>query len=97
MHYRRLVISRKLSHPQACRRCSGIDSLQAVILKCMHSLVTRNAIILCPHPAALECSNDAARMIAEVAEANGAPKGAIQWLEKPPIEQVGRLSKVRQN
>lgn len=68
MHYRRLIISRKLSHPQACRRCSGIDSLQAVMLKCMHSLVTRNAIILCPHPAALECSNDAARMIAEVAD-----------------------------
>jgi len=69
------------------------NPVATVFVKCLHALVTRNAVILCPHPAAVECSNDAARMIAEVAEANGAPKGCIQWLENPSIEQVGGLMK----
>jgi len=69
------------------------NPVATVILKCMHTLVTRNVIILCPHPAAIECSNHAAKMIADAAESAGAPKGAIQWLETPSIEMVGRLMK----
>jgi acyl-CoA reductase-like NAD-dependent aldehyde dehydrogenase len=69
------------------------NPVATVFLKCMHTLVTRNSIILCPHPAAIGCCNHAAKMIAEVAEAHGAPKGAIQWLEKPSVEMVGRLMK----
>ena len=69
------------------------NPVATVYLKCLHALVTRNAVILCPHPAAVGCSNHAAKMIAEIAEANGAPKDCVQWLENPSIEVVGGLMK----
>ncbi len=64
-----------------------------VMVKSCYAIATRNATIMCGHPGAKECSNDTARFIAEVAEAHGMPKGAIQWLESPNIDQVGRLMK----
>lgn len=64
-----------------------------VMVKACYAIATRNSVIMCGHPGAKGCSNDTARFIAEVAEANGMPKGAIQWLENPNIDQVGRLMK----
>ena len=53
--------------------------------------MTRNAIVLCPHPAARECSIDAARTLAEAAEAAGAPEAVIQVIERPTIPLINEF------
>lgn len=62
-----------------------------IYYKVMASLLTRNAIILCPHPGAKACSIDAADYLAQVAEQAGAPKGVIQTLRAPSVALVGEL------
>ncbi len=59
--------------------------------KTLISLMGRNALILCPHPAAKECSVDAADYLAAAAEAAGAPKNSIQVLREPSIPVVGAM------
>ncbi|MBL8895380.1 MAG: aldehyde dehydrogenase family protein, partial [Rhizobiales bacterium] len=46
-------------------------------------LLTRNALIVSPHPAAIKSSVDVARFLAKVAEDAGAPDGTIQIIESP--------------
>lgn len=69
--------------------CTG--PIMTVFYKAIISMMTRNAVILCPHPAAKECSAHAAKLMAEVAEAAGAPQYAIQTLENPSIPLVSQL------
>ncbi|MEH6472942.1 MAG: hypothetical protein V7752_17005 [Halopseudomonas sp.] len=45
-----------------------------IFYKAIISLMTLNAVILCPHPGAKACCVDAAEYLAEVAEAAGAPR-----------------------
>ncbi len=52
-----------------------------VIFKSLIALKTRNPIIFSFHPSAYESSKMAAEIIREAAEAAGAPKNCIQWLE----------------
>lgn len=63
----------------------------AAIFKCLLTLKTRNAIILCPHPRATKCTVEAARIVRDAAVAAGAPPGVVQWIESPslPVTQVG--------
>ncbi len=42
--------------------------------KTLMAILSRNAIVFSPHPAARECSVDAAKTLAEAAEAAGAPR-----------------------
>jgi acyl-CoA reductase-like NAD-dependent aldehyde dehydrogenase len=67
------------------------NPIMTVNFKVIANLVARNAVILCPHPAAKECCNHAAHFLAEVAEKAGAPKGSIQILEEPNITLVNML------
>lgn len=67
------------------------NPIMTVNFKVIANLIARNAVILCPHPAAKECCNHAAKYLAEVAEKAGAPKGAVQILEVPSIAVVGEL------
>jgi acyl-CoA reductase-like NAD-dependent aldehyde dehydrogenase len=53
----------------------------------------RNAIVLSPHVRAAKCSIEAARIVREAAEAAGAPKGLIQWIEKPSLALATALMK----
>lgn len=69
------------------------NPVATVFYKVLCALITRNAIILCPHPAAKACCNHAAQMMADVAVQLGAPKGLIQYLEAPSVDVVGRLMK----
>ena len=61
------------------------DPIAAMFHTAILCLLTRNAVILCPHPSAMECSVDAARLIAKVAEDAGAPDGTIQVIDSPSI------------
>ncbi|MCL2383033.1 MAG: bifunctional acetaldehyde-CoA/alcohol dehydrogenase [Oscillospiraceae bacterium] len=54
-----------------------------VIFKALMALMTRNPIIFAPHPAATNCSIEAARIIRDAAIAAGAPEDCIQWIEPP--------------
>ena len=56
--------------------------------KILIALLTRNAIVISPHPAARECSVAAATRLAEAAVAAGAPDGVIQIIESPSIPMV---------
>jgi acyl-CoA reductase-like NAD-dependent aldehyde dehydrogenase len=65
-----------------------ISTLYFKVLLC---LLTRNAIVLSPHPFARASSVDAARVLADAAVAAGAPDGCIQIVEEPTIPLVEAL------
>jgi len=52
-----------------------------IIFKSMIAIKSRNAIIFSPHPRAVGCSLEAARIMSEAAESAGAPKGLIGCIE----------------
>lgn len=56
--------------------------------KVLLALLTRNAIVISPHPAVKETSIEAANALAEAAETAGAPAGVIQILAEPSIPMV---------
>jgi len=64
------------------------NPVATIYYKAMLALLSRNAIVLSPHPAARKVSNDAARHLARAAEAAGAPSGLIQCVEEPSIPLV---------
>lgn len=49
----------------------------SVFYKALLALMTRNAIVISPHPAAKACCSDAARLLNRAAEKAGAPDGVI--------------------
>lgn len=64
------------------------NPVATVYYKSMLAILSRNAIVLCPHPAAKACSADAALHLAKAAEAAGAPSGLIQCVEEPSVPLV---------
>ncbi len=52
-----------------------------IIFKSIISIKSRNAIVFSPHPRAVGCSFEAARIMAEAAESAGAPKGLIGCIQ----------------
>jgi acetaldehyde dehydrogenase / alcohol dehydrogenase len=67
------------------------NPIATVYFKAILALMTRNAIVLSPHPQAKACCTDAVRMLAAAAEAAGAPEGAIQVLAEPTIPLIEAL------
>lgn len=67
------------------------NPVATIYFKTMLALMTRNAIILSPHPQAKAVCAQAARMLAEAAKAAGAPDGAIQVIEAPTIPLIEAL------
>lgn len=67
------------------------NPVATIFFKTMLALMTRNAIILSPHPQAKACCADAARLLAEAAKAAGAPDGAVQVIDEPNIPLLEKL------
>lgn len=67
------------------------NPISTVNFKVMSALMTRNAIVISPHPAARECSVDAIDHLAEVAADAGAPDGTIQVVRQPILPLIDRL------
>ena len=67
------------------------NPVSTVFFKTVLALMTRNAIILSPHPQAKACCSDAARLLAEAAKEAGAPDGAIQVIDEPNIPLLEKL------
>jgi acyl-CoA reductase-like NAD-dependent aldehyde dehydrogenase len=67
------------------------NPIATLYYKAMLAVLSRNAIVFSPHPGARECSVDAAKMLAEAAEAAGAPAGLIQCIEHPSVLLVQEI------
>ena len=64
------------------------NPVATIYYKAMLAILSRNAIVISPHPAAKKVSNEAVEYLASAAEAAGAPSGLIQCIEKPTIPLV---------
>jgi acetaldehyde dehydrogenase/alcohol dehydrogenase len=67
------------------------NPISTLYFKVILSLLTRNSVVVSPHPFAQECCADAARVLAEAAVAAGAPDGVVQVVEKPSIPLIDAL------
>jgi acyl-CoA reductase-like NAD-dependent aldehyde dehydrogenase len=67
------------------------NPVATVYFKILLALMTRNAIVISPHPFAKGVCAEAARTMAEAAVAAGAPDGCIQVVEEPSIPLVNAL------
>ena len=63
--------------------------------KVLIALKGKNAIVVSPHPRAVNCTCEAARILAEAAEEAGAPKGIVQCLTKATIQGTNELMRHR--
>jgi acetaldehyde dehydrogenase (acetylating) len=64
-----------------------------MMFKAIISVKGRNAIVASPHPRATRCTVEAAQLIAQAAEAAGAPQGLISCLGTPTPEATQELMK----
>ncbi len=57
------------------------------------ALLTRNALVLSPHPMAKACCADAARLVNRAAEQAGAPDGIVQVIDNPTMPVIEAVMK----
>jgi acyl-CoA reductase-like NAD-dependent aldehyde dehydrogenase len=69
------------------------NPVATINFKALIALMTRNAIVISPHPAARACCVDAVRTLAQAAEAAGAPEGILQVVETPSIPLIDQFMK----
>ena len=69
------------------------NPIATIYFKTLAALMTRNAIVISPHPAARKSSVDAVKALAKAAEDAGAPEGIIQVIENPSIPMVDEFMK----
>ncbi|MFI6602522.1 aldehyde dehydrogenase family protein [Nonomuraea sp. NPDC050536] len=67
------------------------NPVATVYFKVLLALMTRNAVVVSPHPLAKQCCADAARVLGEAAVAAGAPDGIVQVVEEPTIPLIESL------
>jgi acetaldehyde dehydrogenase / alcohol dehydrogenase len=67
------------------------NPIATVFFKVLLALMTRNAVVVSPHPMAREVSAEAAHTLAQAAIAAGAPDGCIQVVEEPTIPLIEAL------
>lgn len=67
------------------------NPVATVYFKIILALMTRNAVVVAPHPRARKCCADAARLLAEAAVDAGAPDGIVQVVDEPSIPLVEPL------
>ncbi|MFC0449188.1 aldehyde dehydrogenase family protein [Rhodococcus jostii] len=67
------------------------NPVATVYFKTLLSLMTRNAVVIAPHPRAQECSAHAAHTLAAAAVAAGAPDGIVQVVTEPSLPLVEGL------
>lgn len=67
------------------------NPVATIYYKAMLAILSRNAIVLSPHPAAKRVSAEAARHLATAVEAAGAPSGLIQCVEEPSVALVQEI------
>jgi len=66
-----------------------------VIFKVLSAVKSGNAIVCAPHPRAVRCGNEAARIMSEAAERAGAPEGLVQCLDQVTVQGTSELMRHR--
>jgi len=69
------------------------NPVSTIYFKALIALMTRNAIVISPHPAARACCVDAVHTLARAAEAAGAPEGVLQVVDTPSIPLIDQFMK----
>ena len=69
------------------------NPVSTVYFKALIALMTRNAMVISPHPAARACCVDAVHVLAQAAEAAGAPEGVLQVVDNPSIPLIDQFMK----
>ncbi len=64
-----------------------------IFFKILLALMTRNAIIVSPHPRAKKCSAEGALAMAKAAEQAGAPAGIVQVIAEPNLPLIDHIMK----
>jgi len=67
------------------------NPVSTVVFKALSAIITRNAVVLSPHPGAKDCSTHAADHFIRIAEAAGAPKNIIQIVREPSVPLVNQI------
>jgi acetaldehyde dehydrogenase / alcohol dehydrogenase len=67
------------------------NPIATVYFKVLLSLMTRNAVVVSPHPLARKTSAEAVHLLARAAVAAGAPDGCLQVVEEPTIPLIEAL------
>ena len=67
------------------------NPIATVYFKVLLALMTRNAVVVSPHPLARKVSAEAVHLLAEAAVAAGAPDGCLQVVEEPTIPLIEAL------
>jgi acyl-CoA reductase-like NAD-dependent aldehyde dehydrogenase len=67
------------------------NPVSTVYFKVLLALMTRNAIVVSPHPLARRVCADAVRLLSDAAVAAGAPDGCLQVVEEPTIPLIEAL------
>ncbi len=67
------------------------NPIATVYFKVLLAVMTRNAVVVSPHPLARKVSVEAVRVMARAAVAAGAPDGCIQVVEEPTIPLIEAL------
>jgi acetaldehyde dehydrogenase (acetylating) len=62
-----------------------------VMAKVLTAVKARDAIVIAPHPAAVHCSYETARLMAEAAERSGAPRGLIGCMQNVSLQGTQEL------
>src|SRR5262245_19952582 len=65
------------------------------VFKCLISLKAGNGVVLSPHPAAVRCIGESAKICHDAAVAAGAPEGIIGSMQLPTLEATQELMKHR--
>ncbi len=66
-----------------------------IIYKVLSAVKAGNAIVCAPHPRGLRCGLETVRVMADVAEQMGAPKGLIQCMDQVTIQGTQELMRHR--
>ena len=67
------------------------NPVATIYYKSLLAILSRNAMVFTPHPAAKSCSAEAVAVLAEAAEAAGAPSGLLQCIENPSIPVINDI------
>ncbi len=76
-----------------CALIPSTNPTSTVMFKSIISVKGRNGIVASPHPRAAKCTSEAMSVIAQAAEAAGAPQGLMSCLSHPTIEATNELMK----
>jgi acyl-CoA reductase-like NAD-dependent aldehyde dehydrogenase len=70
---------------------NSTSPVATIIFKTIMCLMTRNALVISPHPVALGCCTEVTRELQAAIKKAGGPDHAVQILTRPTVEATGAL------